>query len=238
MYPLIITSLFIILTYIAQKCNTKIVNSYNFSEKEASVKQDLTGGGYLQIRTCIFLRHMLYFYMITVSEVLMHNEITEVDVKKIKEELEYRKNVLSPSLHEEVKRTREYGDLSENDEYRTAKRERRRNDSRIRYLEQLLLTARIVKPMQNGNGGIGLFDVVEYRNERTGTPKKIQLVTSLRQDALRGFISKESPVGRALMGRRVGDRVHIEIGPGNAYDITVLSVEHGTDNEELPISRY
>ncbi len=168
----------------------------------------------------------------------MRNEITEVDVKKIKEELEYRKSVLSPSLHEEVKRTREYGDLSENDEYRTAKRERRRNDSRIRYLEQLLLTAHIVKPAQGNHRGIGLFDIVTYRNERTGAEKKIQLVTSLRQDALRGFISKESPVGRALMGRQAGDRVHIEIAPGNAYDITVLSVEHGTDNEELPISRY
>lgn len=168
----------------------------------------------------------------------MRNEITEVDVKKIKEELEYRKNVLSPSLHEEVKRTREYGDLSENDEYRTAKRERRRNDSRIRYLEGLLLSAHVVKPTQRTDGSIALFDIVTYRNERTGAEKKIQLVTSLRQDALRGFISKESPVGRALMGRRVGDRIHVEIAPGNAYDITVLATEHGADNEELPISRY
>ncbi len=169
----------------------------------------------------------------------MRQEITEVDVKKINEELAYRKNVLSPSLHEEVKRTREYGDLSENDEYRTAKRERRRNDSRIRYLENLLLTAHVVKPKpEAARSGIGLFDIVTYRNERSGTEKKIQLVTSLRQDALRGFISKESPVGRALMGRRVGDCIHVEIAPGNAYDITVLSVEAGEDNEELPISRF
>ena len=149
----------------------------------------------------------------------MKNEITEVDVKKINEELAHRKYVLRPQLHEEVKRTREYGDLSENDEYRTAKRERNRNESRIRYLDRLLLTA-------------------TFRNERTGSERKIQLVTSLRQDALKGFISKESPVGRALFGHRVGDCVHVEIAPGNEYDITILAVEAGEDNEDLPISSY
>lgn len=167
----------------------------------------------------------------------MKNEITEVDVKKINEELAHRKYVLRPQLHEEVKRTREYGDLSENDEYRTAKRERNRNESRIRYLDRLLLTAKVVKA-GGRNGGIGLFDIVTFRNERTGAEKRIQLVTSLRQDALRGFISRESPVGRALEGRRVGDRAHVVIAPGNEYDITVLAVEAGEDNEELPISRY
>ena len=99
------------------------------------------------------------------------------------------------------------------------------------------MTATVVKA-GDGHGGIGLFDIVTFRNERTGTEKKIQLVTSLRQDALRGFISKESPVGRALLGRRVGDRAHVEIAPGNEYDITILAVEAGEDNEELPISSY
>jgi transcription elongation factor GreA len=167
----------------------------------------------------------------------MKNEITEVDVKKINEELAHRKFVLRPQLHEEVKRTREYGDLSENDEYRTAKRERNRNESRIRYLDRLLLTATVVKA-GNTRGGIGLFDIVTFRNERTGSERRIQLVTSLRQDALKGFISKESPVGRALYGRRVGDCVHVEIAPGNEYDITILAVEAGEDNENLPISSY
>lgn len=167
----------------------------------------------------------------------MKNEITEVDVKKINEELAHRKYVLRPQLHEEVKRTREYGDLSENDEYRTAKRERNRNESRIRYLDRLLLTATVVSAGHAG-GGIGLFDIVTFRNERTGAERRIQLVTSLRQDALKGYISKESPVGRALLGHRVGERVHVEIGPGNEYDITILSVTAGEDNEELPISSY
>ena len=167
----------------------------------------------------------------------MKNEITEVDVKKINEELAHRKYVLRPQLHDEVKRTREYGDLSENDEYRTAKRERNRNESRIRYLDRLLLTATVVKA-GNAQGGIGLFDIVTYRNERTGKENRIQLVTSLRQNALKGFISKESPVGRALFGRRVGDRLQVEIAPGNTYEITVLATEAGKDNEDLPISSY
>ena len=167
----------------------------------------------------------------------MRNEITEVDVKKINEELAHRKNVLRPELHAEVKRTREYGDLSENDEYRTAKRERNRNDSRIRYLENLLLTATVVDTSRP-RVGIALFDIVEYVNEETGAVKRIQLVTALRQDALRGFISKESPVGRALMGKKVGDRALIETGTGKKYYITVKSVTAGTDNEDLPISSY
>lgn len=167
----------------------------------------------------------------------MKNEITEVDVKKIKEELAHRKNVLRPELHAEVKRTREYGDLSENDEYRTAKRERNRNESRIRYLDNLLLTATVVDTTKR-RAGIALFDIVEYENEETGATKRIQLVTALRQDALRGFISKESPVGRALLGKNVGDRVLIETGTGKRYYITVKSVTTGEDNEDLPISSY
>ena len=167
----------------------------------------------------------------------MAQQITEVDVKKINEELSHRKNVLRPQLHEEVKRTREYGDLSENDEYRCAKRERNRNESRIRYLERLLLSSEVVKADEKRKG-IGLFDVVEYINERTGTVKRIQLVTSLRQDALRGFISKESPLGRALMGREVGERVCVEIAEDNRYFVTVKSYERGEDNDELPISGY
>ena len=168
----------------------------------------------------------------------MRNEITEVDVKKIKEELEHRKHVLAPELHAEVKRTREYGDLSENDEYRTAKRERNKNESRIRYLEHLLLTATVVDTSRRASAGISLFDIVEYVNEETGAVKRIQLVTSLRQDALRGFISKDSPIGHALLGKRVGDRATVELPSGKKYTITVKSVEAGTDNEDLPISRF
>ena len=102
----------------------------------------------------------------------MAQEITEVDIKKIKEELEYRKYTLRPQLHEEVKRTREYGDLSENDEYRCAKRERNRNESRIRYLDRFLLTAKVVKANEH-RVGIGLFDIVEFLNERTGATKRM-----------------------------------------------------------------
>lgn len=167
----------------------------------------------------------------------MIQEITEVDVEKIKAELAHRKYVLRPQLHEEVKRTREYGDLSENDEYRCAKRERNQNESRIRYLDHLLATARVVKVAPKGDT-IGLFDTVEYLNERSGAVRKIQLVTATRQDALHGYISKESPLGRAMTGHRPGDRVLVEIAPGNTYYITIRTVEHGEDNADLPIKPY
>ncbi len=167
----------------------------------------------------------------------MKNEMTEVDIRKIQEELHHRKNVLGPELHAEVKRTREYGDLSENAEYKQAKYERNRNESRIRYLEGLLRTAIVVRDNPHRRG-IGLLDYVEYLNERTGAVRRIQLVTSIRQDATKGYVSQDSPIGRALMGREAGERVRIEITPENQYYATIQKVERGTDNEDLPINRY
>ena len=132
----------------------------------------------------------------------MKNEMTEVDIRKIQEELHHRKNVLGPELHAEVKRTREYGDLSENAEYKQAKYERNRNESRIRYLEGLLRTAIVVRDNPHRRG-IGLLDYVEYLNERTGTVRRIQLVTSIRQDA-RFSANTSASLTRIRMPGRAG----------------------------------
>lgn len=167
----------------------------------------------------------------------MHNELTAVDIKKMQEEIDYRATELRPKLLAEVKRTREYGDLSENAEYKEAKREKNRNESRIRYLKSMIATARVV--VAGGEDGtIGLFDFAEIYYEMNGQTKKIQIVTTLRQDATKGFISKESPLGKALLGKKAGDRVNVTVSPERSFTVVVKSVERGEDNEDLPISSY
>ena len=154
----------------------------------------------------------------------MHDELTAVDIKKMQEELEYRRIELRPKLIEDVKTAREFGDLSENFEYKSAKREKNRNDSRIRYLERMIKTATVIDVSSNADE-IGLFD-------------KIELVTTLRQNALKGLISKESPVGKAVMGHKTGDRVLVAVNPDYSYYIQIRKVVKGTDDESLPISAY
>ena len=167
----------------------------------------------------------------------MYDELTEVDIKKMQEEIDYRTSVLGPQLLAEMKRTREFGDLSENAEYKEAKREKRRNEGRIRYLDNMIRTAHIISVEKQENR-VALFDYVTIYNEARGEEKKIQLVTTLRQDALHGFVSKESPLGSAVMGRRVGERVTVNVAPGRSYVVEIRAIERGEDNEDLPISGY
>lgn len=133
----------------------------------------------------------------------MYDELTRGDVQKMQEEIDYRTQVLRPKLIEDVQTARAFGDLSENFEYKCAKQEKNRNDSRIRYLQRMIKTARIIDD-RSGQDTAGLYDTVEIFMENTGKSRRIQLVTTLRQDALKGLISKESPVGKAVLGRRAG----------------------------------
>lgn len=169
----------------------------------------------------------------------MYDELTEVDLKKMQEEIVYRVQVLRPQLIEEVQTARAFGDLSENFEYKCAKQAKNRNDSRIRYLERMIRTAKII-PVENQDHSdvIGLFDSVTVLNEMTQQEMKIQIVTTLRQNALKGLISKESPVGKALLGHRVGERVLVKVRPDLQYVMEIRAIEKGQDDETLEISAY
>lgn len=167
----------------------------------------------------------------------MYDELTEVDIKKMKEELDHRIRVLRPQLIEEVQTARAFGDLSENFEYKCAKQAKNRNDSRIRYLERMIRTARVIE-VKGGTDTVGLFDRVTVYNEMAKREMTVRLVTTLRQDALKGLISKESPVGRALLGHRVGDRVQVEVDERTRYGMEIRAIEKGTDDESLEISSY
>lgn len=167
----------------------------------------------------------------------MYDELTAVDIKKMEEEIRYRQVELGPKLMAEMKRTREFGDLSENAEYKEAKREKRKNEGRIRYLENMIRTARIIE-IDSSADTVSLFDRVRIFNEKAGKEREIQIVTTLRQNALEGYISKESPLGSALMGRKKDDRILVEVSPTMSYYVRILEIIKGEDNDELPISGY
>ena len=167
----------------------------------------------------------------------MYDELTQVDIDKMQQEIDYRTRVLRPQLIEEVQRTREYGDLSENFEYKCAKRDKNRNDSRVRYLERMIKTAKVIEP-QPAAEGIGLFDKVRVFNEMTQEEMDLQIVTALRQNILKGLISRESPVGKALLGHRAGDRVQVTVSPELSYYVQIRSTEKGEDDPNLEISKF
>ena len=167
----------------------------------------------------------------------MYDELTEVDIRKMQEEIDHRTRVLRPQLIEEVQTARAFGDLSENYEYKCAKQAKNRNDSRIRYLERMIRTAKVIQVRDTADA-VGLFDRVTVFNELVKREMTLQIVTTLRQDALKGLISKESPVGKALMGHRVGDRVQVEVSPELKYFVEIRAIEKGKDDDSLEISSY
>lgn len=167
----------------------------------------------------------------------MYDELTQVDIKKMEEEIEYRKVKLAPELGAELKRTREFGDLSENAEYKEAKRAKRKNESRIRYLENMIRTARVIEVSESPDT-VCLFDRVLIYNEKMKAEKEIELVTTLRQNALKGYVSKESPLGSAIMGHKVGDRVLVNVSETMSYYVEIRKITKGEDDETLPISGF
>ena len=167
----------------------------------------------------------------------MYDELTQVDIEKMQEEINHRVRVLRPQLIEEVQVARAHGDLSENFEYKCAKQAKNRNDSRIRYLERMIRTAKVIE-VKAEEDKVGLFDTVTVYNELAKREMELRIVTTLRQDVLKGLISKESPVGRALMGRGVGERVEVEAGTGVKYWMEIRAIQKGTDDASLDISAY
>ena len=155
----------------------------------------------------------------------MHNELTKIDLQKMREELNYRRVTLRPQLLEEVKTARSFGDLSENFEYKAAKQEKNKNESRIRYLE-------------NAADTVGLYDKVTIWLEEDEEEETWQVVTTVRQDVSRGLISKESPMGSALMGKRVGDRFRVQVSKEFGYWAVVRSIEKGRDDGSAALNRF
>lgn len=147
----------------------------------------------------------------------------------MEEEIEYRKLVVRPAALEDVKTARAHGDLSENFEYHAAKKVKNQNESRIRYLERMIKTAVIVSD-ESAEDEIGMNNTVEVFFEEDNLTEKYKLVTTVRGNSLEGLISTESPLGKALLGHKAGDRVHVEMAGSEGYYVVVKSIENTVDD--------
>ncbi|MFR1053402.1 MAG: transcription elongation factor GreA [[Clostridium] scindens] len=167
----------------------------------------------------------------------MGEQLTQSDVKKIKEEIEYRKPVVRKRELEAVKEARAQGDLSENFEYKAAKQDKNRNESRIRYLERMLKNARIISD-DSGEDEVGINNTVEVYFEDDDETETYRLVTSVRGNSLQGLISIESPLGKAIKGRKAGDRVKVKTNGDNGYYVVVKKIEKTTDDSNDTLRKY
>ena len=167
----------------------------------------------------------------------MHDELTREDIRKMQEELDYRRLELMPGLIEEVKRTRAFGDLSENFEYKAAKQAQNKNRSRIRYLEGMIKTARVFED-RSGADSVGLFDKVEIYMPEDDETELIQVVTTVRCDPRKGLISKESPFGKTVLGKKVGDRFTVQVSDTYSYEAEIRSITKGEDDGSAPLLEY
>lgn len=167
----------------------------------------------------------------------MREQLTENDVKKIKEEIEHRKLVVRKEAIEAVKEARAHGDLSENFEYHAAKKDKNQNESRIRYLERMLKTARIVSD-ESAADEVGLNNTVDVYFEEENETERFKLVTSVRGSSLNGKISIESPIGKAILGHRLKDRVYVKVNENAGYYVVIQAIDKTTDVQEDAIRRF
>lgn len=167
----------------------------------------------------------------------MREQLTESDVKKIEEEIEHRKLVVRKQALEDLKEARAHGDLSENFEYHAAKKYKNQNESRIRYLERMLKTAEIVSD-QSADNEVGINNTVEVYFEDDDETEVFKLVTSVRGSSLNGKISIESPMGKAIRGHKVGDRVWVKINENAGYYVEIRKIENTGETDEDTIRRF
>lgn len=167
----------------------------------------------------------------------MREHLTKNDVRKIEEEIEHRKLVVRKEAIEAVKEARAQGDLSENFEYYAAKKAKNQNESRIRYLENMLRTAIIISD-KSKEDEVGLNNIIELYIEDDDETETYKLVTSIRGNSLDGKISTESPLGKAVLGHKVGDRVYIAINEKMGYYVVIRSIQKNMDDENDQIRGF
>ena len=167
----------------------------------------------------------------------MHDRLTASDIKKMEEEIEYRKVILRKNLLEEVKEARSYGDLSENFEYYAAKKEKNKNESRIRFLERMIKTAQVIDD-SSGEDEVGMNDKIELFIEEDGVTEIYRIVTTVRANSLKRLVSIESPMGKALMGKKTGDRVEIKVNESYSYYAVIKNIEKVEDDSQDVIRGY
>ena len=167
----------------------------------------------------------------------MYDELTEQDIKKMEEEIEYRKLVVRKQALEAVKEARAQGDLSENFEYHAAKKDKNQNESRIRYLEKMIKTARVISS-DSAEDEVGMNNTVEVYFEEDDMVETYRIVTAIRGNSLKNLISNESPLGKALLGHKVGDRVEVKVNENYSYFVEIRKIENTSDEQNDKIRSF
>lgn len=167
----------------------------------------------------------------------MGEQLTRSDVKKIEEEIQYRKLVVRKDAIEAVKEARTQGDLSENFEYYAAKKDKNANESRIRYLERMLKNARVISDSSKSDEA-GINNWVTVYFEEDDAEETYKLVTSIRGNSLKNLVSIESPIGKAIRGHKVGDRVLVQVNDKVSYYLVIRKIENNSDDSEDTIKRF
>ena len=167
----------------------------------------------------------------------MYNKLTENDIQEMEKEIEHRKLVLRPQLLEEVKETRAHGDLSENFEYHAAKREKNRNESRIRFLERMIRTAKVIEDT-SAEDEVGVGKTVTIYIPEDDEEETYTIVSTMRQDSIHGLISVESPMGRALLGHREGDRIQVRVSDSYSYEAQIRKISLTDAADEAKIRSF
>ncbi len=161
----------------------------------------------------------------------MKHQLTKQDIQKMEEEIEHRKLVVRKEALEAVKEARAHGDLSENFEYHAAKKEKNRNESRIRYLERMIRTAEVFDE-EFAEDEVGMNNTVTVYVEEDDEEETFKLVTTVRGDTLHGLISVESPLGKAVLGHKVGETVTVKVNASYSYEVKIIKIDKTTDGDE------
>lgn len=167
----------------------------------------------------------------------MYDKLTQKDIEKMMEEIEYRKLVVRKEALEAVKEARAQGDLSENFEYKAAKQDKNRNESRIRYLERMIKTAHVISD-ESRPDEVGIGDRVELYIPEDDETETYKLVTTVRGNSLKGLISIDSPLGKALRGRKIGDKVYVRVNEAYGYEAEIRAIDKSAEEEEESLRKY
>ncbi len=167
----------------------------------------------------------------------MHNELTRKDIEDMEKEIEYRRLVVRPQVLEDVKQARAQGDLSENFEYYAAKRAKNKNDSRIRFLERMIRTAKVVEDRAAADEA-GVNKKITVYIPEDDAEETYTIVSTMRQDSVNALISMESPMGRALAGHRAGETVTVHVNAAVSYDVVIRAVEPADGADEAKLREF
>lgn len=167
----------------------------------------------------------------------MYDELTKSDIQKMEAEIEYRKLVLRKELIEAVKEARAQGDLSENFEYYAAKKEKNQNEGRIRYLERMIKTAVVISD-ESKEDEVGINNAVTIYLIEDDEEETYRIITTVRGNSLKGLISIDSPLGKALMGHRVGDQVTVTVNESYSYDVIIRGIDKSLDDSTDEIRKF